>query len=61
MPQKFDKRVCKEKNVLYLKGKNVLQPKVPGIITDFIKKDENNYKELRNNLLSYKNIFNCLI
>ena len=37
--------------------KNVLRPKVLEIITDFLIKDENNYRELRNNLLSYKSIF----
>ena len=40
-----------------MNGKNVLQPKVLEIITDFLQEDENNYKELRNNLSSYKNIF----
>ena len=35
----------------------MLQPKVVAIITDFIKEDENNYKQLRNNLSSYKNLF----
>ena len=57
MPAKFYRRVCKEKNLLYLNGKNVLQPKLLGIITDFLNVDENSYKELRNNLSSYKNIF----
>ena len=40
-----------------MNGKNVLQPKVLEIITDFLQEDENNYKELKNNLSSYKNIF----
>ena len=57
MPQKFYKHVCKEKNFLYLNSKNVLQPKVLEIITDFLSEDENNYRELRNNLFSYKSIF----
>ena len=57
MPQKFYKHICKEKNFLYLNGKNVLQPKVYEIITDFFKEDDENYKDLRNNLSSYKNIF----
>ena len=57
MPQKFYKHICKEKNFLYLNSKNVLQPKVLGIITDFQNEDKNNYKELRNNLSSYKSIF----
>ena len=57
MPQKFYRHVCKEKNFFYLNGKNVLQPKVLEIITDFLKEDENNYKELRNNLSSYKNMY----
>ena len=57
MPQKFYKHICKEKNVLYLNDKNVLQPKVLEVITDFLREDENNYKDLRSNLSSYKNIF----
>ena len=57
MPQKFYKHICKEKNFLYLNDKNVLQPKVLEIITDFLVEDKNNYRELRNNLPSYKSIF----
>ena len=56
MLQKFDKHICKEKKFLYLKGKNVLQPKALEIITNFLKEDENNYKDLRKNFLSYKNV-----
>ena len=57
MPAKFYRHICKEKNPFYLNSKNVLQPKVLEIITDFLNEVENNYKELRNNLSSYKNIF----
>ena len=57
MPQKFYRHICNERNFLYLNGKNVLQPKVLEIITDFLNENKNNYKELRNILLSYKNIF----
>ena len=57
MRQKLYKHICREKNFLYLNGKNVLQPKVLEIITNFLNEDENNYKELRNNLSSYKSIF----
>ena len=57
IPHKFYKSICKEKNFLYLNGKTVLQPKVLEIITDFLNEDENNYRELRNNLSSYKSIF----
>ena len=60
MPQKFYRHIIKEKNFLYLNSKNVLQLKVLEIITVFLKEDENNYKELRNNLSSYKNISVCL-
>ena len=42
---------------MYLNGKNVLQPKVLQIISEFIEADENNYKLLQNNLSSYKTIF----
>ena len=57
MLQKFYKHVCKEKNFLYPNGKNVPQPRVLDIITEFLDEVENNYKELKNNLSSYKNIF----
>ena len=57
MPQKFYKDICKEKNILYLNGKNVRQPKVLELITDFLNEDENSYRELRNNLSSSKSIF----
>ena len=57
MPSKFYRHTCKEKNFLHLNGKNVFQQKVLEIITDFLQEDENNYKELRNDLSSYKNIF----
>ena len=42
---------------MYLNGKNVLQPKVLQIITEFIEADKKNYRLLQNNLSSYKNIF----
>ena len=57
MLQKLYRHICKEKNFLYLNGKNVLQNKVQEIITDFLQENENNYKKLTNNLSSYKNIF----
>ena len=57
IPQRFYKHICKEKNFLYLNGKNVLQPKGSEIITDFLKEKNENYIELRNNLSQYKNIF----
>ena len=34
-----------------------MQPKVLEETTDFLKEEEENYKDLRNNLSSYKNIF----
>ena len=57
MPQKFYRHIYKEKNFLYLNGKDVLQPKVLKIITEFLDEDENHYKELRNNLTNYKSVF----
>ena len=48
MPQRFY-NICKEKNFLYLNGKNVLQPKVLEIINDFLnenkEKNEQRFKE----------------
>ena len=58
MPQRFYQHICKEKNFLYLNGKNVLQPQVSEIINDFLSEGEENYKDLRNILSRYKNI--CL-
>ena len=57
MPQKFYRHICKEKNFLYLNGKNVLQPKVLEIIKEFLDEDQSHYKELRNNSSNYKSIF----
>ena len=57
MPQRFYRSICKEKNFLYLNGKNVLQPKVLEIIKEFLDEDQSHYKELRNNLSNYKNVF----
>ena len=57
MPMAFNKHICKEKNFLYLNGRNVLQPKVLDIISEFIQEDERHYKMLQNNLSSYQNIF----
>ena len=57
MPPRFYRHIYQGKNVLYLNGKNALQLKVVEIITDFVNENENNYKELRSNLSSHKNIF----
>ena len=57
LPRNFYRHICKEQNFLYLNGKNVLQPKVLEIIHDFLKESDDNYKDLRNNLSSHKNIF----
>ena len=57
IPTRFYKHICNDQNFLYKNGKNVLQPKVVEIITDFIKENEKNYKQIRNNLWSYKNVF----
>ena len=46
---------------LLFNGKNVLQPKVVEIITDFIKEDENNYKQLRKVYQAIKAYFNMFI
>ena len=37
MPPKFYKFICKEENFIYLNRRNVLQPKVSVIITNFLK------------------------
>ena len=45
------------KNFPHLNGKNVLYPRVPEIISEFIHENEKNYKKLRNNLSQFKNKF----
>lgn len=57
MPQRFCKHICKDKNFMYLNRKNVLQPKVLEIITDFLNEGKDSYIELRNNSSHYKDIF----
>ena len=57
MPRNFYRHTCKEENFLYLNGTNVLQSKVLETIHNFLKESNNNCKDLRNNLSSYKNIF----
>ena len=56
MPQKFYKHFCKEKNFLYLNSKNVLQPKISEIVTDFLEEYNENYFDVRNKLSRYENI-----
>ena len=57
MPSNFYQYICKNKNFLYLNRKNVPQPKVSEIITEFLRENEENYVALRSNLSQYKNIF----
>ena len=57
MSAQFYKFICREENFLYLNGKNVLQPKVSKILTNFVAGNEKNYVLLRNNLSQYKKIF----
>ena len=57
VPQRFYKHICKEKSFFYLKGRNVLQPKISERITDLFKEGNENYIELRKNLSQYENIF----
>lgn len=47
----------KEKNFPCLNGENLLHLKVSEIITEFLKEGDRNYKNLRNKLAQYKNIF----
>ena len=57
MPINFDKFICKKENFSYLNSKNVLHPKVSDIVSEFIEKDEKNFKKLRENLRKNKNVF----
>ena len=50
MPLKFYDHICKEKNFLYLNGKNLLQPRVTEILNEYLDENVENYNEMRNNL-----------
>ena len=52
----FYKYICQEENFIYLNWKNVYQPKVSEIITNFSKENEKNHMLLRNNLSQFKKI-----
>ena len=51
MPAKFYKHICKEKNFLYLNGKNALQPKVLEIITDFFERGQEQLQGIKKPLV----------
>ena len=57
IPADFYKFICKEEHFLYLSGKNVLYPKIAEIVCKFIEETEKNYRQLRNNLYQFKEIF----
>ena len=57
MSIEFYKFICEQKNVLYLNGKNALQPNTLQIKAEFIEADVKSYTLLQNNLSSYKIIF----
>ena len=56
MTQNFYKHICEKENFLYLKSKNVLQPKLLEIMTEFLNEGKKN-KDLWTNLSSYQNVF----
>ena len=51
MPAKFYRHIRMEKNFLYLNSKNVLQPKLLEIITDFINERDDDFKAFRKTYL----------
>ena len=57
MLQKLYQHICKENNFLYLNGKNALLPKVSEEINEYLNEDTDIYREMKNNLSQYKNIF----
>ena len=56
-PPNFYQHIFKEKHFLYLNDKNILQPRVSKIKSDYLDENTENYNEMRNNLSHYKNIF----
>ena len=53
---KLYKHICKEKNCLYLNSKNVLQPKVLKVITNFLREDEKVQRFEKQNFELQKNL-----
>ena len=62
MSAEFYRHICQQKNFLYVNGKNVLQPKVLQIISEFIEPDENSYRLLQKQSFLLQNNFSvCLL
>ena len=56
MSYEFYKFICKQENVRYIKGKNMLLKKIDDIVWKFICEDKTNYEKLCENLRKNKNI-----
>ena len=57
IPSEFYRYICKEKNFIYLNGKDVSQPGVLKIVGNFIDKSKQNLRMLQENLARFKDIF----
>ena len=57
IPSEFYRYICKEKNFIYLNGKDVSQPGVLEIVGNFIDKSKQNLHMLQENLARFKDIF----
>ena len=65
IPATFYKFICKDENFIYLNGKNVLQPKVSEIITNFLKENEKKLRVVEKQFVSVSEhfsvrLFKCL-
>ena len=61
IPERFYKHVCKDKSFLYLNGKNVLQPKVSEIITDFLKEKKRKLPRVEKQVITVQGYFSVRI
>ena len=57
IPSEFYRYICKEKNFIYLNGKDFSQPGVLKIVGNFIDKSKQNLRMLQENLARFKDIF----
>ena len=57
IPSEFYRYICEEKNFIYLDGRDVGQPGVLEIVSNFIDQGKQNLRMLQENLTRYKDIF----
>ena len=57
IPSEFYRYICEEKNFLYLNGRDVGQPTVLEVVSDFIDQGKQNLWMLQEHLAQFKDIY----